>query len=175
MANESRVKVDKATIQKIQDKLKALTSPLNQDEAREIGQICVEQMKNLIGKGISPISGGGYATRFPRYKNPKNYPGKVRKRFPGKTYTPVNLHLSGDFLDSLNFKVLKTKGGFRVSVGYDSAKSRLKEQGHREEGANGQPERPTIPDVTRGESFARLIQDRYLRVAKEAIKRLTKA
>lgn len=108
----------------------------------------LKEMKAFISKGISPIKGKG---RFPRYKNPSNYPNSrsIRKKFPLKRQRPVNLYLSGEFLKDLKINIFNGKI-LRFKVGFFNKDSIIKERGHRE-GANGQPKRPIIPKNT--ESF----------------------
>jgi hypothetical protein len=103
-------------------------------ELDDLGFMIVEKMKELISRGISPITG----KRFPAYKDAKRYPAKQ------KPARPVNLWLSGDFLDSLVARVKGTRKP-TITIGFDSQESNRKESGHRE-GANGQLERPIIPE-----------------------------
>jgi hypothetical protein len=156
-----------------------------------IGLDVIEEMKNLISKGISPIAGWG---RFPAYKavakgqaytrskrgafageNDKysravrseirkkgqriarsGYPYTVMKQYPLKKVRPVNLRLSGNFLDTLlEARALKTG----VSIGFWKKKGVDIEDGHRN-GANGQPMRPIIP--INDETFSRVIYERLL-------------
>jgi hypothetical protein len=74
----------------------------------------------------------------------KTYPFTVQKDYPGKRVRPVNLHLSGDFLNSLVWKVLGTGKAFEVAIGFFDSLSVKKEHGHRYM-VGGQPSRPTIP------------------------------
>lgn len=99
----------------------------------------LDGMKALIAKGISPIKSIG---RMPAYKNPERYPDQMRRKYPGKRRRPVNLSLSGEFLDDLTFQVGKSSP-LKIKFGFFTKKSILKERGHRE-GANGQPRRPII-------------------------------
>lgn len=129
---------------------------LSRADMLEIGDAVVEEMKNLISKGISPIAGNG---RFPEYKGAKakkeankgrrkksklsfstSYPFSVQRKFPGKKERPVNLFLTGKQMKGLLAKALKG----RFEVGYFDTLSIDKESGHRD-GVNGQPRRPTIP------------------------------
>ena len=157
-----RVRFDKAAFKKIVDKLDALQAPIRADEAQKMGTAVVREMKTLIAQGQSPIRGNG---SFPRYKNPKKYPGKR------KPHSPVNLKLSGDFLRDLKHHVIKTRHGYGISVGFDSQLSRKKERGHRE-GANGQPERPTLPMPSLSEKFHSRVQAVYNEVILAAIRRI---
>jgi hypothetical protein len=161
-------RIDRAAAEAIQKKLADLPNALTKEDARQMGEDTVDEMKKSIAVGTSPIQGNG---KFPAYKNPKKYPGGVKKRFPGKRERPVNLYLSGEFLDALISKVVKTRFGYGASVGYEGSKQNKKEQGHRE-GANGQPERPTIPQG--GELFTTRIQKILRDAMLEAIDRIAR-
>lgn len=150
----------------VRSKLARLGRPLNRDEAETIGRMVVEAMKGLISKGISPVRGGEAKTKFPAYINPKKYPGKKKPR------TPVNLHLKGDFLEALKYRVVERAFGWAVELGYFDSKQAVKEKGHRE-GANGQPHRPTIPIATNDERFAASVEQPYLKVILGAIRKRT--
>ena len=143
---------------KIKDKL------LPKSDAEKIGDQIVSEMKALITKGVSPIKGTG---RFPAYKNPKNYPGRIRKQYPQKKNTPVNLTLSGDFLKSLKSSVRKDG----ILIGLTTRLSKEKESDHRT-GKNTQPKRPIIPLVANGEQFALKIQTVYINGIKKNIKKI---
>lgn len=139
---------------------KALAS-INNKEKEVIGFAAIDEIKRLVSKGISPIAGNG---RFEAYKGVSSaaalvksvtskvgrrsakqskkskYPYSVQNKFPEKRERPVNLFLSGDFLNSLEVKGTAT--GLLILI-----KDKLsidKERGHRE-GSNGQPRRPIIP------------------------------
>lgn len=161
------IKVDfhKAVIQRIkrtfEDFVKA---PISVEDAQKIGDDVVDAMKGLISTGESPIKGWG---RFPKYINPKRYPGKR------KPHSPVNLYLTGAFLRALRAKVTAQTKRIKIEIGYFAPKQAIKEQGHRE-GANGQPERPTIPDTGAGEQFHTRIQDLYVKVATLAVRKRTR-
>lgn len=100
---------------------------------KQIGDEFTGQMIDIIQGGTSPVNGKA----FPKYKNPKKYPGKR------KASRPVNLTLTGQMLDSLkNEAVIGDTFGLRIF--YGNRKAQLKEQGHAE-GHNGQPKRRTIP------------------------------
>lgn len=135
---------------------------------KPVGKSVVNEMKNLIGKGISPIRGEG---RFPRYKNTEVYPGRVRKKFPSKRNRPVNLNLSGQQIRSLTFRIRKGLTS-TLRVGYFNRKAALKESGHRD-GVNAQPKRPTIPSGT--EQFAvrvkRVINREIFRISRKIVNR----
>lgn len=137
MANRFRITTNKKSLNQELIKLEAtLKQFANRPFTESVGRRVVSSMKDLIAKGISPIRGNG---RFPAYKDPTKYPGK--KKAP----RPVNLFLSGDFMDSLSNKSIRSGDGYNAEIFYKGRESQLKEKGHRE-GANGQRERPTIPE-----------------------------
>lgn len=162
-------KVNTKSLKNIISKLEQLPTPLTQTESKDLGNDIVDEMKGMIAKGISPIKGEG---RFPAYKNPKTgYPSTVRSQYSSKRNTPVNLYLSGDFMDNLKPVIKKAGKVFKIEIGYHDPREAKKEKGHRE-GANTQPKRPTIP--INGENFAQRIQDVILVAAKKAISRIIK-
>lgn len=148
----------------IKNKLDKLGRGLTRDEADTVGRNAVEKMKEMISKGLSPVRGGDTRPRFPKYLNPKRYPGKK------KPASPVNLQLTGAFLKNLGYKVVQRAKGWGAEIGYDDPEQIVKEQGHREM-ANGQPHRPTIPMQSEGEAFARSVEDSYLRIILGAFRR----
>ena len=138
-------KVSVKGFQNLTKMLSELRKPIDRQTADEVGRQSVDEMKDMISKGISPLNSGG---RFPGYKNPSKYPkGK-------KPNTPVNLYLSGDFQNSLTHKVKTSEFGFDTEIFYEGRDEDAKESGHRD-GANGQPKRPTIPQGS--ESFAQRV------------------
>lgn len=157
-----KAKLDNAALKKTQKLIERLERPVTKKTAQKLGSAIVREMKSLISKGNSPISGAG---RFPKYKNPKRYPGSK------KPHRPVNLKLTGDFLKSLKWKVVTVRGVNATQVGYFSDKQSKKEQGHRE-GSNSQPKRPTIPKGT--ERFARRIQLKILEILQSSVKQARK-
>lgn len=148
---------------------------LKKNDLQDIGDGIVDQMKILIAKGISPIKGFG---RFPAYKwaskkslarksgsargkklnrqFQNKYPYSARKDFPDKRERPVNLKLSGQFLENL---IARVKGK-TIEIGFFEKPWTEYEQGHRE-GVNGQPPRPIIPE--NGEEFGETIYRRLVK------------
>lgn len=152
--------VDPSGIKSLKQLLKELKKPIDKSTAEKVGATVVSMMKQMISKGLSPIKGNG---RFPAYKDPDKYPGKRKNK------RPVNLYLTGEFLDSLKFIPKSSKSGFDTVIYYDGKESELKEQGHRE-GANGQPLRPTIPQG--GEKFAETIRIAFSKIYRQRLKDL---
>lgn len=152
------------------DKLRALTvklreagsKPIDRDTAKLIGTTTIKLMRELIASGNSPIYGKG---KFPKYKDPKRYPGKK------KSHEPVNLYLSGDFLKSLDYKLIPDKIGFKTKVGYFEDDQLVKEQGHRK-GTNKQPKRPTIPKGK--EEYVKAIRSAVVEIYQKRINKLLK-
>lgn len=101
------------------------------------------------------------------------YPFSVQDEFPNKRPRPVNLFLSGAFLEALQAHVTGVAGDYGIEVGFfpgwtdqNGVEAATKEQGHRE-GANGQAERPIIPIGT--EDFAITIQNAIWGIIEEEI------
>lgn len=157
-------------MQKVLDKIQELSEPVNQRTAREVAREVVDKMREVIASGKSPILGNGqfepyrgqYRSRIQKYGRIDGYSKKLR---------PVNLTLSGKFLESLKGSVQKVRSGYAAAIGFSDKKSQKMEQGHRE-GANGQAERPVIPQS--GEKFSLVIQNVYLDIINERIATIAK-
>lgn len=151
---------------------KNLFGLLDDETLTKIGETIKQEMLNDISKGISPIKGFG---RFPAYKwagfaneirkharsikdkekrkqfreealniEKNRYPFTSYAKSLGKKPRPVNLKLTGDFIKSLVVWISGSGRKKTVNVGFKDKLSLAKEKGHRE-GANGQPQRPIIP------------------------------
>lgn len=163
------VKVNDASLKRLQKKLEGIAAPLKKGEADELGKQVVIEMKNLIRKGVSPITG----KRFAQYK--KSYKEQIKKyhsKAHGKKQTPVNLHLTGEFLSDLINTVVTSNGTYAARIGFKSKESEKKEQGHRE-GANGQRKRPIIPQAR--EKFAQRIQNIIILFTRDALRKIIRS
>lgn len=161
-----------------------------------IGRDAIIEMFDMISKGISPIREFGrfpgykWATfknealkvaagqsdkknrrqsrrEIKRHANSK-YPYSMKKKYPGKKDRPVNLYLSGNFLDSL----MTWTEGSRLFIGFKDKKSQDIEKGHRTggvKGVNDQPKRPIIPES--GEEFSPSIYRRIADKVQEIFRR----
>lgn len=167
------VKIDVSGLERA---LRKISASVTKREIEQIGDAAITAMKSDIASGLSPVRGRG---RFPGYKRASQggYPYTVKSKYPSKRERPVNLSLSGDFLDSLRSKAIAQRSDsdgttYGLEIGLSDPLSRLKEQGHRE-GANGQPSRPIIPTSAEGfsQSIQAVIQERFLSLLKAAIKR----
>lgn len=167
--SRAQLKIDIKALKKLEDRL---TGTIDTGTLGQIGERIREEMLDDVSKGISPIKGQG---RFPAYKwagkaneirkrareikdtgkrkqlrtdadklTSNKYPFTAEAKRQGKKPRPVNLELTGDFLKSLLVWFTGTGNKRSVHVGFKNNLSILKEKGHRE-GANGQPERPMIP------------------------------
>lgn len=145
--------------------LKAAALSIGKEDLRTLGNQVVTEMKKFISRGVSPIRQAG---RFPEYKTPERYPRRVQRKYPDKKNRPVNLKLSGKFLDDLKVTSIRLGSNPSFNIGYSSSLSKQKEQGHRE-GANGQLKRPTIPN--NNEEFVVSIQKI---ITDEMIRRINK-
>lgn len=141
-----KIRVDASDIKRLAEFVKKTS--LSKSQVQDIGEGTVSLMKSQISKGISTIAGGG---RFPAYKNPARYPGKLKRQ------RPVNLYLTGDMLAALTVKADSPRA---FTLGYFESSEAIKEHGHRD-GANGQPRRPTIPEGS--EEFNQTIQRQITR------------
>lgn len=157
MAINFKFKIKSVDLRAIQSKMEEFKKPIDRKTAESVGETVIEMMKDMISKGISPIAG---ESRFSPYKNPKKYPGKKK----GKR--PVNLKLTGEFLDSLTDKAKSSQSGYDTEIGFYDKLSQDKEKGHRE-GAGGQPKRPIIPSST--EKVAVKIEREVLKIYKERL------
>ena len=133
----------KVTVKGLTAKLEQMAAPIDKNSAKLAGIAAVEEMKRLIASGQSTIQGSG---RFPSYK--ESYVARIKSSYQSryrKTVRPINLKLTGDFLSNLTSKIVSRGTEITTEVGFYDNLSKLKEQGHRE-GANGQKERPIIPN-----------------------------
>lgn len=161
MAN---ITIDHSAVDRLRAKLLRLRLPIDRTTADNIGKGVIDEMKDMISKGISPIQG---QTRFPAYKNPDKYPGNK------KSARPVNLYLTGEFLKNLTYKIFKNGESYAVRVGFFDRQSQLIQDGHRV-GVNKQPKRPIIPDKNKNESFAQRIQRIISGLLRERIAQIIK-
>ena len=157
---------------------KKVIDSLKRSDLDDIGDAVIDEMKSAIAKGISPIKDAG---RFPAYKwaakkslarksgSKKKqadrefkgkYPYSAQKKFPGKRERPVNLKLSGEFLNNLK-TTIKNK---TILLGFFKKPFDDYELGHRE-GANDQPKRPIIP--ISGEEFTNSIYRRLVKAVQK--------
>jgi hypothetical protein len=131
-----------------------------------IGSAVVEQAKEMIAAGISPVAGLG---RFEGYSDSykaamqgkvmfRNVNGHVvamgnRKdpRLEGKNPRPVNLELTGDMLEAYRYRRGPDDS---LEVGYMGAPEYAE---FHQAGTDRMPARKTVPDD--GETFAETIMD----------------
>lgn len=151
------------TSKALETKLSLIGSQMDRATATEVGKSIVENIKDMTAAGASPIAGNG---KFPAYKHPDKYPGSRKSK------SPVNLRLSGDFMDSLRSQTVSLgNDAYGVQITYGAGES-VKERGHRD-GANSQPKRPTLPQGK--ESFAQKIKDAYTKIIQDRISKLAKS
>jgi hypothetical protein len=140
----------KISLPVLQD-IKELNSSRNLDK---VGNLVVNEMKDSISRGLSPVRGEG---RFEAYSGQKierggrskGYPFNVQKKFPNKKVRPVNLFLSGDMLEALTHK----KKSDSILVGIFKPSEAEKAQGHQlGDPKKGLPRRRFIP-AANGEEF----------------------
>lgn len=169
-----KAKFDNAAFKSILDKIKDIQEPVDSRIAKNVANSVVEEMKKEISVGKSTIAGRGkfeayrgeYKKRIQRYGAVSSGGAKYSKKLK-----PVNLKVSGNFLESLKGSTEKSKNGYAAVISINGVKNIKIEQGHRD-GANGQAERPIIP--INKERFVTSIQKVYLRLINEAIARISK-
>lgn len=159
----AQVTINKNSFGRLLKKLDNLKKPTDKKTADEIGKTIVREMKSDIANLKSPISGKGTFRALQE-------PYKTRKRNQGSGDKP-NLTLSGKFLNSLTHSVNSLRDGFSTTIKFTSQLSRDKERGHRE-GANGQHERPIIPNSEEG--FNRRITNAVLEIYNSRLKDIIK-
>jgi hypothetical protein len=151
----------------VQRKLYGLTTPVDKETAEKMGKAIVDGIRAETEKAVSPITGSRFAPlgtgTSDRYKKFKRRAGKGGK---------ADLRFSGKFMRSLRQEPVKRGNQWAASVGYDDAKSKKKEQGHRE-GAGGQAERPTIPEGR--ETFSKRISTVMIRILEERVRKILRA
>jgi hypothetical protein len=176
MAKRVKVSIDASSFQ---DLLTQFGDAFTQRVSDSLGTQVIIKMRDLIGKGVSPIEKHG---RFPEYKAQqqekgkskkakatlkKKYPDTILNKFPNKRRRPVNLELSGKFLDNgLEQWNEGLKQKFSVAIGFKKKPFVDYERGHREQ-ANGQGFRPIIPQQQ--EKFVKSIRLIIDDLIKEAI------
>jgi hypothetical protein len=120
-----------------------------------------------FGKKDSQVKGDRAFARTLSKQAKKSYPDTVIGKFPSKRRRPVNLELSGKFLDiGLEAWVRGLKDKFQVDVGFRKKPYIDYERGHREQ-ANGQGFRPIIPQDQ--ERFVKQIRTIINSLLKDAI------
>lgn len=155
---------------KIKKRLRALTlTELAKDNfARKVLSYIVNEIKDQLAKGISPVDKGGLSrkstggsVRFVKYSD--SYSDAIDKGYhTNKRKRPVNLWLTGDMINSLKAKIVK-KGV--VKVWFDDEKAKY----HDEQGVGkSKVIRRLLPDT--GEQFTRVIRNKLLNSLGEAIK-----
>lgn len=127
-----------------------LKGEFKESAIEDVTNFVKEAVLKDVGGGVSPVTGRA----FPKYKDPKKYPGKEKRK------SPVNLELSGDMLDSLSVDQLSgTK--IRLTVSEDQMP---KADNHNKFSAKSQdtgvPARKFIPNAANGENFKPEIRKR---------------
>ncbi len=157
----NNLKKERGSVTKALRKNKKSLFVLRRKNQRQLLQL----QKNANKKQLGALSG--------------KYPFTPEAIALGKKPRPVNLHLTGDFLNQLRSVVIGTAGKMGLEIGFfpgsrdaNGVEASVKEQGHRE-GANGQPQRPIIPINT--EDFNQSIQNAIFEKIGDAIDRAARA
>ena len=156
------------------------TELLDEGFARTLGRAVVREVKRDISVGKSPVA---RVRRFEGYKvdrisaadraaartgdraararvrrariENRFYPNSVRNKFPQKRARPVNLELSGDYLDKLTHRRI---AGSSIAVGFFAASRRTLDlfEAHNLGRHEHVPQRKHLPTV-RGDNWTRRI------------------
>ncbi len=124
-----------------------------------VGDMIVDQMKDSIAAGVSPVKG---ERRFEKYKDPKKYPAGVKPNLP------VNLYLSGDMLEALKAFPEEDK----VMIGIRDGAMAARAIDHNS-GTNHMPRRHFLPTSKGDEltvSITRSIKSLYTKLMRDIIK-----
>lgn len=125
----------------------------------EMGEMLVEEVNKFVANGISPVEGEG---RYAAYKNPKTYPGDLKRA------RPVNLYLTGNMLAYLSFR----GEGSIVKFGFIgmSEKVAKKVETHNDGKHPHVPKRQIIPGP--GQKFIVSIQRKIVSVFRKRVAKL---
>lgn len=129
-------------------KLRSVTDDKLASDFREVVN---DKIKGMISRGISPVEGKG---NFPKYKNPKKYPGDL------KPSNKPNLYLEGDLMGALTAWLR----GDRIYVGIEDSEQEGKADANNR-GLRGIPARRFIP--LRGERFAQTVMLAFRQAVKK--------
>ncbi len=152
------------------DAKKILADVMDYKTLEYLGDYVVTAVKANTEKGISSVEGGDrrfapYASQ--RNKDPNGYPGKLKPK------RPVNLHLSGEMLNSLTFKAQVNGSERSVKIYFDNNEMANRYL-YNHVGSQHVPPRRALP-ILDGEKFSVSIQkaiDREIdRRVKEAVQR----
>lgn len=116
------------------DFLKDLKNIVDGATAKQLGETIISESRRFIAVGTSPVLG---ERRYPAYKNEDRYPGDRKPR------RPVNLELTGEMLDSLQYQTRENGIRYGILSASDEVKTRAKANN---EGTQHVPARPFIPD-----------------------------
>jgi hypothetical protein len=133
----------------------------------EIGETIKDMSIKFMEAGVSPVDG----KKFEKYKDTEKYPKNVRKHYPDKKNSPVNLKLSGNLYESLNW--IKS-GATTLTFGLLKPKGKADIYGEvHNEGLNGVAERKFLPTAPK-ETFNRTILLEIQRLIAERISKIIK-
>lgn len=132
------------------------------------GLMLIRKSIEFMSKGASPVDG----KRFEKYKDVEKYPKNVRKSYPDKKNTPVNLRLTGNLYESFGFKKSSSKG---FLFGILNPKGNVLDYAsvHNEGKRSDIPQRKYLP-TGKGETFNKTIMLELRRVIVDRIKALIK-
>lgn len=165
---------NKLLLESVKLSLKKAGEAIKPSEANKVGRTVIAGIKDLTASGISPLRGGEIRKRFEGYRG--TYKERISKgNYKGKTLRPVNLRLTGEFIDDLKYVAQKSGNTTATEIGFKTKKSQDKEQGHRN-GTNGQAKRPIIPEGSERftQTIENEIEDIYEQAVEEYLKKQSK-
>jgi len=174
MTAQERLQIGDAMIETIKDQVSKGISPIDGfgrfPAYKWVGRAnrVAKKARSIVGKSISARSTRAQLRRDAKSLKDTKYPASARKKFPNKRERPVNLFLSGRFLDALESRAT----GKGLFLGFYRNPYDKYEEGHRTggiKGVNDQPKRPIIP-INR-ETFTRVVYRRLLDSVKQVLTR----
>ena len=170
----------------LQKEIRNMSQRIDMATANEIGDIAVSVIKDFISKGINPLNVGGKFPQYSRsykdqiigkaafYTDDENRlrvfpPKSIASKFKDKRISPVNLKLSGKFLEEFESRPKKTATGISIILGFFKSYGKKLEKFHRD-AINA---RPIIPINTEPLSakVRKTILDRILPIIRNRMKR----
>ena len=158
MANQ--ITLQKGSLKKLQEKIKKLQNPMDQQTADRVADAVVQALKQVTANQRSPVRGfGRYERLSPSY-------AKFKKRKAGNT--KANLRLSGSMIESLRGRGVPSGGAYKARIDFSSSRSKKLEGFHRETF----PPRPLIP--TGDEGFSKEINDIVLDILRKRVRNISR-
>lgn len=141
---------------------------LDQSTVDALGRKITSDSIKFMESGVSPVNG----KRFAQYKDPNKYPKNIKKKYPNKSKTPVNLKLSGKLYESFGWrKISDTIFNFGLLNADAKVLTYAAVHNKDDTGRSDIPERKFLP-TKRGEEFNRSIMLEIKRIIVNRISKL---